>query len=229
MLNIQSLLPKVVSLQHDQLKRFEYDFFVLTETWLRSATASRLVTFPGYTLHRADRPGEAGYGGVAILAHHNYQTAVIAQPSADCADCRLESLWLRVKPATGPHFTLAAVYRPPRRTAAALQADFGELELQYQRAILQHTGHVIIMGDLNSGGLSCKQRPLELPVAAAAPGPPPVELPVCGAHGPGGAEPQWPPAAARSQKRGPAPDQRLSDLGGHVLHTRILVDQFSMA
>ena len=149
MLNIQSLLPKISSLQHDQLRRFDYDFFILTETWLRPATATRLITFPGFTLYRADRPGEAGYGGVAILAHDSYQAAVIAQPPADCADCRLESLWLRVRPTTGPHFTLAAVYRPPRRTAAALRADFGELELQYQRILLHHPGPIVVMGDLN--------------------------------------------------------------------------------
>ena len=46
-------------------------------------------------------------------------------------------------------FTLAAVYRPPRRTAAALQADFHELEAQYQLAVLQYPGPVFIMGDLN--------------------------------------------------------------------------------
>ncbi|KAF0311130.1 hypothetical protein FJT64_018016 [Amphibalanus amphitrite] len=149
MINIQSLLPKIASLQHDQLNRFDHDFFLLTETWLRSATATRLVTFPGYTLHRADRPGDAGYGGVAILARDSYQAAVIPQPPADCAGCLLESLWLRVKPSAGPPFTLAAVYRPPRRTAAALQADIGELELQYQRVVLQHSGPILIMGDLN--------------------------------------------------------------------------------
>ena len=38
---------------------------------------------------------------------------------------------------------------PPRRTAAALQADFHELEAQYQRLVLQYPGAVFIMGDLN--------------------------------------------------------------------------------
>ena len=68
LINVQSLLPKIAALQHDHLNRLHYDICVLTETWLRSATPSRLVTFPGYALHRADRPGDAGYGGVAVLA-----------------------------------------------------------------------------------------------------------------------------------------------------------------
>ena len=149
MINIQSLLPKTVSLQHDYLNRHRYDLCVLTETWLRSATATRLVTFPGYTLHRADRPGDAGYGGVAILIRDNYAASVIPQPASDCVDCRLESLWMRVKPESGPHFSIAAVYRPPRRTVAAIEADLTELEMQFQRVLLRHPGPVFIMGDLN--------------------------------------------------------------------------------
>ena len=57
LINIQSLLPKIAALQHDHLNRLQYDVCIITETWLRPATASRLVTFPGYALHRADRPG----------------------------------------------------------------------------------------------------------------------------------------------------------------------------
>ena len=116
LINIQSLLPKIAALQHDHLNRLQHDVCIITETWLRSATASRLVTFPGYALHHADRHGDAGYGGVAVLVRDSYAASVIPQPAADCVDCRLESLWLRVKPDSGPHFTIAAVYRPPRRT-----------------------------------------------------------------------------------------------------------------
>ncbi|KAF0298489.1 hypothetical protein FJT64_004166 [Amphibalanus amphitrite] len=149
LINIQSLLPKILTLQHEHLNRLDYDICVITETWLRPATASRLVTFPGYTLHRADRPGDAGYGGVAILVKDSYTASVIPQPASDCAACRLESLWLRVKPATGRQFSIAAVYRPPRRTVAAVQADLDELEVQFQRVLLQHSGPIFIMGDLN--------------------------------------------------------------------------------
>ena len=148
-LNIQSLLPKIAALQHDELHRLNYDFFIITETWLKSATPTRLVTFPGYTLHRADRPGGSGFGGVATLCSDNYSGSVMPQPGSECAACQLESLWLRVRPPSGQQFTLAAVYRPPRRTAAALQADFHELEAQYQRVVLQYPGPVFIMGDLN--------------------------------------------------------------------------------
>ena len=109
-LNIQSLLPKIVALQHDELHRLNYDIFIITETWLKSTTPTRLVTFPGYTLHRADRPGGSGFGGVAILCSDNYSGSVILQPGSECAACQLESLWLRVRPLSGQQFTLAAVY-----------------------------------------------------------------------------------------------------------------------
>ena len=32
LLNVQSLLPKVISLQHDELRRYNHDFYVLNET-----------------------------------------------------------------------------------------------------------------------------------------------------------------------------------------------------
>ena len=148
-LNIQSLLPKIVALQHDELHRLNYDIFIITETWLKSATPTRLVTFPGYTLHRADRPGGSGFGRVTILCSDSYSGSVIPQPGSECTACQLESLWLRVRPPSGQRFTLAAVHRPTRRTAAALQADFHELEAQYQRVVLQYPGAVFIMGDFN--------------------------------------------------------------------------------
>ena len=90
LINIESLVPKIASLQHDHLNRLNYDVCVITETWLRSATASRLVTFPGYVLHRADRPGDVdagggGDGGVdphAVLVKDSCTASVIPQPAA---------------------------------------------------------------------------------------------------------------------------------------------------
>ena len=79
-----------------------------------------------------------------------YEASMISQPPTDCADCQLESLWRRVKPESGPPFSVAAVYRPPRRAAAAIRADFGELEMQLQRVLVSHSGSVLILGDLNS-------------------------------------------------------------------------------
>ena len=94
-------------------------------------------------------PGDAGHGGVAILLRDSCAASVISQPASDCTDCRLESLWLRVKPESGPHFSIAAVYRPPRRTAAAVQADLHELEMQFQRVLIRHPGPVFVLSDLN--------------------------------------------------------------------------------
>ncbi|KAF0306423.1 Ubiquitin carboxyl-terminal hydrolase 37 [Amphibalanus amphitrite] len=110
-----------------------------------------VISHYGGTAHSGHYVSDVYSVGRGMWLHYDdhYQAAVIPQPPADCAGCLLESLWLRVKPSTGPPFKLAVVYRPPRRTAAALQADIGELELQYQRVVLQHSGPVLIMGDLN--------------------------------------------------------------------------------
>ena len=71
-LNIRSLKPKVLSLRHD-LGFYDCDVCVLSETWLKPETPSRYITFPGYTLTRADRPDGRGYGGVAILSRSAFR------------------------------------------------------------------------------------------------------------------------------------------------------------
>ena len=138
LINVQSLLPKIAALQHDHLNRLHYDICVLTETWLRSATPFRLVTFPGYALHRADRPGGAGYGGVAVLVRDSYEASVIPQPASDCADCRLESLWLRVKPVSGPCPSRQPMLSP---RSAHIQPIFGtpQNELKFTHNMRQDT------------------------------------------------------------------------------------------
>ena len=54
-----------------------------------------------------------------------------------------------MKPKFGAQFSIAAVYRPPRRAVAAIEAGISELEQQYQRVLLQYPGPIIIMGDMN--------------------------------------------------------------------------------
>ena len=52
-LNIQSIKPKTVELNRE-LQRFRYDITVLCESWLRPNVPSRLLAFPGYSLHRSE-------------------------------------------------------------------------------------------------------------------------------------------------------------------------------
>ena len=72
-------------------------------------------------------------------------------PPATDPSSKVETLWLSVRSGRRGHqFVLAAVYRPPRRTVAALDADFETLELQLQHVMLKHPGtKIVINGDLN--------------------------------------------------------------------------------
>ena len=77
-LNIQSLKPKLLELTHEA-NQSQYDLLILNETWLRPSIPNRLLTIPGYSLYRVDRPGGRGYGGVALLVR-NQISAVTQSP-----------------------------------------------------------------------------------------------------------------------------------------------------
>ena len=131
-INIQSLKPKTVDL-YQELTRFDYDFVVLSETWLKPSIPNRLLVFPGYAVKRADRSFKPnGHGGVAIVFRDSYVYKLIKVPSSDDPTCKLESLWSMFTWDTNRRLIIAALYRPPRRTVAALDADFALLEQQYQ-------------------------------------------------------------------------------------------------
>ena len=154
-INIQSVKPKLLELNHELSKR-RYDLLSITETWLKPNTPSRLLSFPGYRLFRADRPDKSGYGGVAVLCRDGFEASVITVPPATDPSSKMETLWLSVRSARRGHpFVLAVVYRPPRRTLTALEADFETLEQQLQHVMLKHPGSkIIINGDLNCNVLA---------------------------------------------------------------------------
>ena len=154
-LNIQSLKPKIADLTHE-LTRFDYDFVVLSETWLKSSVPNRLLTFPGYSLKRSDRSyAPLGHGGVAILFRDSYVLKPIKVPLSDGPNCKLESLWSLFTWDKNRRLIIAALYRPPRRTVAALDADFTLLEQQYQHALIHCPEcDVVLAGDLNCDWLA---------------------------------------------------------------------------
>ena len=148
-LNIQSIKPKLLELT-DQLHRGKYDLMCLAETWLKTSTPNRLLVLPGYQLHRADRPDNRGYGGVALAVRHGISASSIKMPPTTVPGSRLESLWTLVRVGQRRQFVLCVAYRPPRRSVADLNADFGELEAQYQHVSVTYPGcKMFICGDLN--------------------------------------------------------------------------------
>jgi len=123
---------------------------VLCETWLKSRDANRLLVFPGFTLRRYDRKfSPLGYGGVAVLFRDDLDAKKINVPVSLNKLCKLESLW-NVFSWERNKVVVGAVYRSPRHKADALEADFEELERQYQHVLLHFPDYVtVITGDLN--------------------------------------------------------------------------------
>ncbi|KAF0293853.1 hypothetical protein FJT64_008402 [Amphibalanus amphitrite] len=98
-------------------------------------------------------PGGRGYGGVAIATRDGLSTAAYRPAAPRPQDSRLEAVWSTVTLDRGRRLLIGSIYRPPRYTAAALDADFGDLEAQLQRALLDHPNVTIIIGgDLNFDG-----------------------------------------------------------------------------
>ena len=71
-LNIQSPKPKTAELLQE-ITLFNYDFVILSETWLRPSTPNRLLVFLDHSVKRADRSYKPlGHGGVAIVFRELY-------------------------------------------------------------------------------------------------------------------------------------------------------------
>ncbi|KAF0312489.1 hypothetical protein FJT64_016765 [Amphibalanus amphitrite] len=92
--------------------------------------ARRLLVIPGYAIYRVDRPDGRGYGGVAVVARDDLTVAPFKPTAQHPPDSRLETIWSLLKLDHGRQLVLCSIYRPPRYTAAALDADFGDLEAQ---------------------------------------------------------------------------------------------------
>ena len=146
-LNIRSLKPKILSLRHD-LSYFDCDLRVLSETWLKPETISRLVSFPGYSLTRADRPDGSGFGGVVVLTRTGLRVKTL-QSVCSSNNCKLETLWLSVTTQHGRRF-MCALYRPPCHSLAQVTTDVDCLETQIQRFILHSSCPIFISGDINA-------------------------------------------------------------------------------
>ena len=99
---------------------------------------------------RCDRPWPPrGYGGVAVLYREKFEHKPIKIPERDSTLSKLESLWSLFKWDKN-RVIIASLYRPPRHTVAALQADFDSLESQYQHVVMQYPDcPIVLAGDLN--------------------------------------------------------------------------------
>ena len=149
-LNIQSVKPNTVELIHE-LQLFRYDIAVLCETWLKPHVPNHLLAFPGYTLHRSDRKfAPKGYGGVVVLFRDGIEVRRIGVPASASGLSRLGSLWGLFR-WNRSKVVIGAVHRQSRSTGSALEADFEDLERQYQHVLLNYPDCVVVI----TGDLTC--------------------------------------------------------------------------
>ena len=146
-LNTQSLKPHLLELRQD-ISEHGYDIAALSETWLKPSTPNRLIPIPGYTIYRNDRADGRGYGGVAVLVRDGLEATVLGDMGRPVEGTGLESLWVRVR--TGAQrVAVCSLYRPPERAAARVAADLDEVERQIQHVLANHSGPVVLAGDVN--------------------------------------------------------------------------------
>ena len=87
---------------------------------------------------------------MALATKNNITASLLKIDVGRHQDSKLEALWAVIKLERGRQLVIGSLYRPPRHTVAALQADFDDLERQLQRVYIEHpAGSVMICGDLN--------------------------------------------------------------------------------
>lgn len=143
--NIQSLLPKIETLQFELL---HHSVLVFTETWLKENDCSHELEFPGFQspFHRcrSDRPG----GGVSIYVKDN----VHVKRRQDLELPSVESVWVELH-VSGTVLLLGAFYRPPNSPSSLWQ----DIEHSIDLAFSTNYSNIVITGDLNVDYL--KQNP----------------------------------------------------------------------
>ena len=152
LLNIQTLLPKLPDIRADHHGR-RVDIICYTETNLRTGTPDRLVSIPGYSVHRRDRiiGRKKSGGGVAIYIIEDAHVSRLSVTTRAGSTSHVESLWLKIQTGRRRSVTVACIYRPPSTSSSQVSDDYDDIEEQLQTVIAAHSAHrMILLGDFNS-------------------------------------------------------------------------------
>lgn len=142
LLNARSLPNKMRALR--LLVRLKnYDFILITETWLSDSVSDTDISILGYHATRKDRRTQRG-GGCLVYVKDTFTTSVPAHPIFESLQ---DSIWLTV--AAGlQDILIGCIYRPPSTN----QSDFVPIidALNYAAEL---PGPKIIAGDFNAPGI----------------------------------------------------------------------------
>lgn len=145
-LNIRSIFPKIDEIRNGFLTA-SMDVLCFTESWLNPQIADNLITIPGYSILRNDRPHKKG-GGTCIYINHRLHF-MDCLPNLSLPDVEIQSLMLTGNGNTSQSFrpmVIVLIYRPPQGNHTKAL----ELIKQYINSISELSRkELVILGDLN--------------------------------------------------------------------------------
>ena len=137
-INICSLYNKASSIL-SYIIQFKLQIVCLNETWLSSSLPTAMLHFPGFRIHRLDRPSHGG--GVMILVSNKCNSYV-----ENCLiNYNIELLHIALDLPSSSPINIISVYRPP---SCKLQDFIQHLDYVLSNIDYAHLP-LILLGDLN--------------------------------------------------------------------------------
>lgn len=140
--NVRSIVGKIREFKINLLVS-DYDFILLTETWLYPAIANAEIFDDRYTVHRYDRPTRAG--GVLLALKHKYCPVGVPELEGSLA----ETVWVRVRVFNELYY-FCVLYIPPNSQVTVYESFF-DLTTNF---LLDSGAKIIIAGDFNATDLT---------------------------------------------------------------------------
>ena len=164
-LNCQSAKNKLDLLKFE-IKKLNFDVFMLSETWFNEMLSNQLLLIDGYDLIRLDRswkkdnePNIKRGGGVAIYIKSNHDYSTTELDEYNISSNNIEILWITVSNPNQRKTVIGVVYRPPQSSIQLFTTTITELVSKINTG---RNRDMFILGDFNinyatKGGQSRKQ------------------------------------------------------------------------
>ena len=121
--------------------KYNFDSFLVTETWLSPIIPSEQVSINGYKIIREDRVGRRG-GGIALFHREDINVYKLNIENTNSAS--LEQLWVSFK-INNVTFALGGIYRPPSTNGSDCISEL-ENSISYLTTVVDE---IVLTGDIN--------------------------------------------------------------------------------
>lgn len=148
--NVMSLAPKIDEVR-DVVRRGNYQFMGIVETWLQNHIHDNVINIHGYNLIRRDRIN-GQHGGVCMYIENSIKFKEIKDISNDLFEVLWISMYNRRLPRGFNNLVIGCVYHPPNADGPAMQ-DYLSNSLSTLESRFSNCGF-IILGDFNKLNVS---------------------------------------------------------------------------